>query len=133
MPVAEREQRRDGERDRQRDQRVVDAVRAEDADRIGAEPDEGRMAERDQRAVADQQIERERRDGEDHHARDEAQHIGFGLERGEQRHAAAKSEKDRDRQGIAGEQRASRVPAEASGGVRHRQRPFAGNRPAGRK
>ena len=82
---------------------------AEDPDRIGAEPDEGRMAERHQRAVADQQVERERRDREDHHAGDEAQHIGFGPERREQRHER-EDEKDRDRQRVAGEDRA-REPA----------------------
>ncbi len=46
-------------RDRQRDQRLVDAVRRQDADRVGAEPDEGGVAERHQRAVADEEIERE--------------------------------------------------------------------------
>ena len=77
MPVAKANSAETASASGQRDQRVVDAVRAEDADRIGAEPDERGVPERDQRAVADQQIERERRDGEDHHARDEAQHIGL--------------------------------------------------------
>ena len=45
------------------------------ADRIGAEPDEGGVAERDQRAVADQEIERNRGDGEDHHPRPQAEQI----------------------------------------------------------
>jgi hypothetical protein len=103
----EREQRRDDERHGQGDQHVADAVRAEDADRIGAEPDEGRVTERDERAVADQQVERERRDGEDHHARHQAQHIGLAPEAREQGHDR-EDEKDRKRQRVAGEPGAPR-------------------------
>ena len=124
----EREQRRHAERERERDQRFVDSMRRQNADRIGAEPDERRMAERHQRAVADQQIERERRDGEDHHARDEAQHIGFGLERGEQRHDG-EHEKDRDRQRMAGEQAAPARGRQRRSDVRHVSGPWRGTAP----
>ena len=48
---------------------LADAVRRQDADRIGAEPDEGRMPEGDQAGIADQKIERDRGDREHHHAR----------------------------------------------------------------
>ena len=99
----------------------------EDADRIGADADEGGMAERDQRAVADQQIEPERGDGEDHHPREQVEQIGFRAERRGQRHQR-EAEEDRERQHFRDAARAS--PAS---GRRSSQRPLAGNRPVGRK
>jgi hypothetical protein len=53
----------------------------EDAHRIGAEADEGGVAERHQCAIADEEVEREGSDGEDHDTGDEVQHIGFAAER----------------------------------------------------
>ena len=45
MPVSQANSIDDGDRGRQRNERVADAVGREDADGIGAEPDERRMAE----------------------------------------------------------------------------------------
>ena len=56
-------------RGRQGDEALADAVRRQDADRISAEPDEGRMPEGDQAGIADQKIERDGGDREHHHAR----------------------------------------------------------------
>ncbi len=63
-----RKQHGPGDRDRQRDKRIADAVRGENADGIGAEPDEAGMAEGNQPAVTDQHIERDRGDRKHHDA-----------------------------------------------------------------
>ena len=64
-----------------RDQPFADAVSGQDADRIGAEPDECRMTERDQAGIADQKIERDGGDREHHHAGADVEQILPGRER----------------------------------------------------
>ena len=61
----------------------MNSMRAQDSDRVCAEPHESGVPEGHERAVADQQVERERRDCENHYAGDEAEHIGFRPECGE--------------------------------------------------
>src|SRR5262245_4910112 len=125
------EQGRDQKRRRQCDEAVMDAVRRENADRIGAEPDEGGVAERDQRAVADDQIETERRDGEDHHPQEQADEMALPRQRGgggQQRQGG----KDQDRRQLGTDALTQTVGHGDVPGARHPQRPLAGNNPAGR-
>ena len=62
----ERDERRRRDRDEHVQPAVEDAVEAEDADRIGADADVGGVAEGDEAAVAEDQVEAHRGDGEDH-------------------------------------------------------------------
>src|SRR6516165_4804971 len=110
-----------GERDRERDERVGDAIDRENADGIGADADEGGVSERDQRAVADEKIERDRGDGEDHHSRSQADEIGAA---GKQRHDRNESEREKD----ASRQRLQ-AAARASGGGRQQDRHLNGPSP----
>ena len=50
---------------------VADAVERQDADGVGADADEHRVAEADQAAVAEDQVEADRGDREDHDAREQ--------------------------------------------------------------
>src|SRR5262249_12884176 len=68
----------------------------ENADRIGAEADEGGMAERDQAAVTDQEIEGERGDRKDHHPRAEAEEVAAAAD---QRRRRDEREQDEDTDG----------------------------------
>ena len=67
-PIASGDERRGDHRDQQVDPAVADAVEAEDADRVGADAEVGGVAERDQAAVAEDQVEAHRGDGEDQDA-----------------------------------------------------------------
>ena len=51
--------------DQQADERLAPAVLGDDAGRVGAEPEEGGMAERDDARIAEDQVEREREQGGD--------------------------------------------------------------------
>ena len=64
----ERGDRSGADRDSEMDKAVGDAVKAEDADRIGADAEIGGVAEADEAAVPQDQIEAERGDRKDHHA-----------------------------------------------------------------
>ena len=68
----------------------------QDADGIGAKPDEGGMAERDQRAAADQEIERHRCNSEDHHPPAQAEQMLAPEVRGDREQR--KQQEDADRQ-----------------------------------
>src|SRR5215211_1222853 len=125
------EQGCDQKRRRQREEAVIDAMRGKDADRIGAQPDERGMAERDQRAVANDQIEAERRDGEDHHPHEEADQMTLPCQRcgGRQQRQGGK---DQDRRQLGAGTRAQAVGECEMPAARHVQRPLTGNSPAGR-
>ena len=98
MPVRNAKSADDRERGRQRDERIADAMRREDADGIGAEAEEGGVAERDQRAVADQEIERDRGDGEDHHPRHQAEQIARHPPTARPAGSSREHQEDADRQ-----------------------------------
>src|SRR5262249_59438179 len=98
-----------------------DAIDRENADGIGAETDEGGVSERDERAVADEKIERDRGDGEDHHPRSQADEIDVA---GQQRHDRNESEREKD----AGGQR-PQAAARASGRRRKRDTHLNGPSP----
>src|SRR4029078_13343311 len=95
----ERIKRRDRERDREGDQRIADPMRGENADGIGAEPDEGGVAERDQRAVADQEVERDRSNREYHHPRPQSEKMLATRHRRRRRQHRERQE-DADRQDL---------------------------------
>jgi len=73
----EGEQRRAAERHEELDEPVLDPVACQDPYRIGADAEERRVAEGDQRPVAEDEIEGHRRDGEDHHPREERQDVAL--------------------------------------------------------
>ncbi len=81
---------------RQRDHGVADAFGRKDADRISADADEGSMAEGDHAAVADDEIERDRGDGEDH---DPRRHVDEEFLRGERREDRHQREDEKDQKG----------------------------------
>ena len=103
MPFDADDERADDER-RERRRRAIAAgsvshrlaasyLGASSAERVGADAEERRMAERDEAGVADQQIERQREDREDHHLGDE---LGVERRAGE-REEREQRERDADR------------------------------------
>ena len=91
----------DGERgaDHQRDGElrpaVADAVKRQDADGVRADADIHRVAEADHRAVAQDQVEADRGDREDHDAREQRDVIRLADRRGERRHQREPREQHR--------------------------------------
>ena len=65
-PIDHRDHRADRQRHAELHPAVADAVIGEDADRVRADADVHRMAEAHQRAVAEDQVEADRREREDH-------------------------------------------------------------------
>jgi hypothetical protein len=79
------EERGGGKSDRDLEENVLEAVTCQDADRIAAEPEESRVAEAHESAVAEDEIERHGGNAEDHDPCEEGQDIAFRAgERGEQ-------------------------------------------------
>ena len=129
----EREQGGGGERGRQGDGQGAEAVAGGDAGAIGADAEEGRVAERHQAADADQQLQRERGDGEDHHPLADQQQIAAAENGAQQRQQRHQREQAGGHALVEGE-RAERCERDLGdpGRGAHQARPLAGNRPAGR-
>jgi hypothetical protein len=108
-------------------------MRSEDADRIAAKPEKGRMAEADQRAVAKDKVQRQGRQRKDHHAGQQAERVFLRPEHGGEGQRQQRREQQQG-QPLTGEKAARR---EASLGRKRGDPGLAhlrtGNRPAGRK
>jgi hypothetical protein len=89
------------------------------------------MAERDQRAVTDDEIEAERRDGKDHHPYEQADQMALPCQRGGGRQQR-QGGKDHDRRQFGAGSIAPAVGERGMPAASHLQRPLAGNSPAGR-
>ena len=69
-----------GNRDRQRYGHLVDVACGKDGDRISADSNKGGMTKGDERAIADEQIETEGGDGENHDSHEQVEQIGLRSE-----------------------------------------------------
>ena len=103
------------------DKAVGDAVKAEDADRIGADAEIDGVAEADEAAVPQDQIEAERGDRKDHHAGEQPD-----IKRRVGRRRNARHQRQR------GEADERRDPSSANRHQRPGHRPLGGKRPCGR-
>ena len=119
------EHRRQRGRDQQAEHRIVVHVDRENAGRIGAEPEEGRLAERDDAGVTQREVERHREQNHDQRAGAEAQ-----IPAGD----VIEDKRDHPRDQVPDPAEAARARKAADGGYRllAHATDFGGNRPCGR-